>query len=132
MTKEIDITNDDGTVSTFTIRKFKPIAGREIVMGYPLSALPKVGDYDKNETLMLKLMTTVSVKIGERDLYLSTPDLVDNHVKGWNSLVMLEYEVLKYNCSFLSDPKQTLTFADWIKSSLRSFLVEVFIEAQSK
>ncbi len=130
--KEVTIINEDGTESNYTIRKFKPIIGREIVMGYPLSALPKVGDYPKNETLMLKLMSTVSVKIGDRDLFLTTADLVNNHVKDWNSLTRLEFEVLKYNCSFLSDPNKVLSLSDWAKAAMREFLVEVFIEAQGK
>lgn len=130
--KEISITNDDGTTSKYTIRKFRAIAGREIVLGYPLSSLPRVGDYKKNEALMFKLLETVSVKIGEQDLFLETPALVDNHVKNWNSLVQLEWEVLKFNCSFLNDPEKAVGLADIIKSSLRDFLVEVFLEAQAK
>ena len=56
--KEIEI---DG--KTFIISKFDAISGREIISQYPLTAIPKVGQYTANEALMLKVMHFVAVDV---------------------------------------------------------------------
>lgn len=87
---------------TFTISKFDCISGREIVTSYPLSALPKVGDYKTNEAMMLKLMCFVAVDTAGNGTLtrLVSADLVRNHVPDWETLARLEMETLEYNVSF--------------------------------
>ena len=64
----------------FILSKFPAIAGREIIAKYPLSGLPKIGDYALNEETMLKLMCYVAVNAGaDVPLCLNTAALVDNH-----------------------------------------------------
>ena len=78
-----DIELPDGSTKAFTISKFDSIAGREIVTQYPISGLPKIGDYKVNEEIMLKMMTFVSVQVGEASVVLSTRELITNHVPDW-------------------------------------------------
>lgn len=93
--KETEI---DGDV--FVLSKFPAILGREIVCGYPTSALPKVGDYKTNEDLMLKLMSRVGKKVGDEVIILSSRALIDNHIGSFETLMRLEWAMMEYNCSF--------------------------------
>lgn len=88
----------------FVLSKFNAIAGREILMQYPSSALPKVGEYATNEAMMLKILSHVGVQIDGRDepLVLSSRMLVDNHVVSTEDLMRLEWAMMNYNFSFFA------------------------------
>jgi hypothetical protein len=91
----------------FVLSKFPATVGREILLQYPTSALPKVGDYSTNEALMLRMMKYVAVIIDGRPepLELTTMELVDNHVKGASDLLRLEWAMMNYNFDFFGDGK---------------------------
>lgn len=103
--KEIDING-----KTYRISKFPATVGREIVAKYPVSNMPKLGDYKVSEEIMLKLMSYVEVVLTERSIRLSTQELVNNHVPDWEVLAQLEWEMLSYNCSFLTNGKSLSFF----------------------
>ena len=111
--KEIDVLLPDGTTKQYVISKFPAIAGREIVCKYPLSGMPKLGDYAVNEETMLKLMAYVAVPTDNGLLRLSTRALVDNHIASWETLGKLEVAMLEYNCSFFGNGRAS-TFLDGI------------------
>jgi hypothetical protein len=88
----------------YILSKFPAIAGREIVTQYPLSAIPKLGEYKTNQDLMLKIMAYVAVPIkNDEYLQLITEALVNNHVSNWETLLKLEYAMMEYNCSFFTN-----------------------------
>lgn len=93
--KEIEI---NGKI--YRISKFPATVGREIVAKYPISNMPKLGDYKVSEEIMIKLMSYVEVVLPERSIRLTTIDLINNHVPGWEVLARLEWEMLQHNCSF--------------------------------
>lgn len=103
--KEIDING-----KTYRISKFPATVGREIVAKYPVSNMPKLGDYKISEEIMLKLMSYVEVVLPDRSIRLSTQELVNNHVPDWEVLAQLEWEMLSYNCSFLTNGKSLSFF----------------------
>lgn len=103
--KEIDING-----KTYRISKFPATVGREIVAKYPVSNMPKLGDYKVSEEVMLKLMSYVEAVLLERSIRLSTQELVNNHVPDWEVLAQLEWEMLSYNCSFLTNGKSLSFF----------------------
>ena len=110
--KEFTLTGQDGKEHTYIISKFPAVQGREIVSKYPLTALPKVGDYGVNEETMLKLMSYVAVETKKGvQQRLTTLDLVNNHVRSWEDLAKIEMEMMQYNCSFFLRDK-ALTFLD--------------------
>jgi hypothetical protein len=110
---DVDIDLPDGKGKRhYTIHKFDAIAGREIVSQYPMSGIPKLGDYATNEGLMLKIMTYVTVATGDTTVGLTTPALVNNHVPGWETLAKLEWEVMQYNCSFFRNGTASTFFED--------------------
>ena len=98
----------------FILSKFPAIAGREIIAKYPLSGLPKIGDYALNEETMLKLMCYVAVNAGaDVPLCLNTAALVDNHAGNWETLGKIEVAMMEYNCSFFRDGRISTFFEDF-------------------
>jgi hypothetical protein len=101
--KEVQIPQANGTEKTFVLSKFPAITGREIIAKYPLSALPKLGEYAVNEETMIKLMGYVAVQTEKGELRLSTKALIDNHCGDWETLARLEVAMLEYNVSFFGN-----------------------------
>lgn len=117
---------------TFILSKFTATAGREIVSKYPLSMVPKLGDYAVNEATMLKLMSFVGVDLDGRTQPLSNRALVDNHCVDWETLALIEKEMLEYNCSFLTSGLVSTFLQDlaqnipqWISQMLTGLLAEL-------
>ncbi len=100
--KEIQI---DGC--TFIISKFPAVEGREIFSKYTTSNIPKVGQYEASEAIMLKMMTFVQrvPEDGSDPIRLQTKTLVNNHVPNWEILAKLEWAMLQYNFSFFQNGK---------------------------
>lgn len=101
--KEVTIANGQGAEVVFTVHKFSPLDGRKIIAGYPLAVLGSSHTYASNEAAMYQLLFYCSVVVeGEEEpVHLTDPALINEHVPDWWTLVQLEYECLKYNCSFL-------------------------------
>lgn len=115
----------DGVDKVYLISKFKAIAGRDIVTNYPVTGLPKIGDYKSNEVIMLKLMSHVAVVVGEDDaIILDSQALVDNHVPDWETLAKIEVAMMQYNCSFFQDGKIS-SFLDIIKATALQLISEI-------
>ena len=89
--KEITVKTQAGVDKAFIISKFPAIAGREIIAKYPLSGMPKLGDYQVNEETMLKLMCYVAAKTPDGgQIALTTKELINNHIPEWETLARIE------------------------------------------
>lgn len=120
--KEVPIETQRGESRVYILSKFPAVQGREIIAKYPLSAVPKLGDYAVNEETMLKLMAFVAVPQGDRPpLQLTTRALVDNHVPDWETLARIEVAMLEYNVSFFANGKGS-TFLEAIAAKAQAFL----------
>lgn len=120
--KEFSVTTQTGEPRVYILSKFPAIAGREIVAKYPLSAMPKVGDYAVNEETMLKLMAYVGVpREGAEPLQLTTRALVDNHIPDWETLARIEIATMEYNVSFFGNGKAS-GFLDAITAKAQALL----------
>lgn len=129
--KEIKVKSQDGKELTFIISKFPATAGREIVTQYPISAMPKIGDYKVNEEIMLKLMKYVSIKIGDTEQALSNRDLIDNHVPDWEVLSKIEIEMMSYNCSFFEKGKIS-NFLDNLKANMKQLISSTLTDSLAR
>lgn len=100
--KEVTAKNFDGQEKAFVISKLPATVGREILAKYPVSNIPKLGEYQASEEAMLKLMSYVGVPIDGRDepLQLTTRTLVENHIEDAEQLLRLEMAMMEYNFSF--------------------------------
>jgi hypothetical protein len=130
--KEVQIVTMAGETKTYILSKFSAIAGREIVAKYPLSSLPKLGEYAINEEVMLKLMAFVAVPLSGGEQKLTTRALVDNHVPDWETLAKLEIAMLEYNTSFFLKGGILKVF-DGLETKLRALITQTLtgLSAQS-
>lgn len=110
----------------YVISKFPAVPGRKIMTQYPISAIPKVGDYGTNEEMMYLIMTYVAVKnvTTNTEMQLVNKDLIDNHVPNWETLMKLEYLMMEYNCSFLANGKVS-SFLESIAEKLPSWISKI-------
>jgi len=130
--KEVTIEAQDGRALVFVLSKFPAVQGREIIAKYPLSAVPKLGDYAVNEETMLKLMAFVAIpRDSGEPLRLSTRALVDNHVPDWETLARLEMAMLEYNCSFFGNGKGS-TFFEAITKKAQAFLSQTLTDLSAQ
>lgn len=106
--EEITVTTGAGDDVTYVISKLPATVAREVITQYPLSAIPKLGDYARNEELMLKMMRYAGVANkgpNGDDLVFRTRELIDNHVPDFETLARLEMAMLEKNCSFFARGK---------------------------
>lgn len=119
--KSVTITDSEGRTKNYTISKLPAIAGRKIISAYPLTAVPKWGDYAANEATMLEMLTYTAVETDSGLVYLSTPELINNHVTDWECLMKLEGQMLEYNVSFFG-PTFLQSFMDQLLDRAAPFL----------
>lgn len=99
--KEITIKDLDGQDCTFIISRLPATVGREILAKYPVANAPKLGDYGVSTEAMKLMMNYVAVPREMGDpLRLKTQALIDNHVPDGQTLIRLEFEMLRYNTDF--------------------------------
>lgn len=130
--KEITIKTQAGDERTYIISKMPAIPAREIISQYPITGMPKIGDYKANETIMLKLMSYVAVQTATGQQELSTQALVNNHVPDWETLGRLEMAMMEYNCSFFRNGVAS-TFFEAIAQKLPEQITRILtaLSAQS-
>ena len=85
---------------TFIISKFPATDGREILVKYFPSGIPKIGDYQTNEECMFKMMKFVKVVNGQQHIELATKQILNNYVEDAAMLLYLEWAILEYNFAF--------------------------------
>lgn len=133
--KEVEIETADGH-KVYLISKFPAVAGREIIAQYPVSGMPKLGEYKVNEEIMLKLMAYVCVPMPETSpLALNSRTLVDNHVPDWETLARLEWAMMEYNISFFRDGKASSFLDDLLEklpASIMSILTPLLEQLSQK
>lgn len=125
--KEVTLSDMDGNAHVFIISRVPAIPARELVSQYPLTAAPKIGDYPRNEALMLKLLSYVAVPRPEGEpLRLTTAALVDNHVPDWELLARLEMAMMEYNVSFFGNGRAS-NFLDGIAQQAQQWITQTLI-----
>lgn len=118
--EERTIKDMSGNDVTFIISKVPAVAAREIFTQYIPTAMPKVGNYEENQKLMLKLMSFVAVPQESGPLNLTSQALIDNHVDGFETLMKLEKEMIEYNTSFFVPGKISSSLEPLIAKALQS------------
>lgn len=116
----------------FYISKFPAWSGREIVTQYPVTGLPKMGDYNSNAEIALKLMGFVEAITPNGTIGLTTVALINNHVPSWEAQLKLEWAMMEYNCSFFRDGRLSTSLSAlsqklpaWILKILTAFLQQL-------
>lgn len=112
--KPLTVTDTDGEDVHVILTRFPATDGREIVAGYPVANIPKLGEgYARSEEVMLKLMSFVYVEIAPgQTIPLNTRALVNNHCHDFEALMKIEMAALSYNCSFFRNGLRSTFFAN--------------------
>lgn len=120
--KDVEIKDCDGNVKTFIISRIPAIPMREVMAKYPVSNIPKLGEYQASKDVMKLLMSFVAVRVGEegneRDIPLVNEALINNHVTDAESLLRIEYAMLQYNTSFFGQGDLSTFFRELIAKHL--------------
>lgn len=130
-TKDLLITLPDGTEKTFVLSKIPAIPAREIVTQYPISAMPKLGDYKVNEQIMMNLLSYVGVTVGDKVIRLNTPQLINNHCADWEVLARVEMAMIEYNVSFFQNGGAS-TFFEVIAKKAKQLISQTLTDLQAR
>jgi hypothetical protein len=128
--KEVAITSPDGTTKTYILSKFPATVGREICTQYPIAAIPRLGDYGRNEELMLKMMCYVGIPDaapGGEALLLRTEQLVNAHIPDFETLMKIEMAMMEYNCSFFARGKAS-NFLEALLAKVQVLLTQTLMD----
>lgn len=99
--KRVHLKDVDGNEKEFVISRLPAVPMREIMAKYPVSNIPKLGEYQASKEAMLLLLSHVAVVLdGDREQRLQTEALINNHVADGEQLLRLEFAMLEYNTSF--------------------------------
>jgi hypothetical protein len=120
--KDVEIKDCDGNVKTFIISRVPAIPMREVMAKYPVSNIPKLGEYQASKDVMKLLMSFVAVRVGEgaeqREIALVNESLINNHITDGEQLLRIEYAMLQYNTSFFGQGDLSTFFRELIAKHL--------------
>jgi len=123
----------DGKSHRLILSRFDAVKGREIITKYLMSNLPKLGDYEVSEQVMLDLMSYIAVPAESELGYirLTTKALVVNHVPDWEMLGRVEKEMIAYNASFF-EPEKISSFFEWVAQKFMQKILEMSMESSPR
>lgn len=123
--KELVVKTQNGVEKTYIISKIPYMSGgREICTQFITTAAPKVGNYQMNEALSLKMFCFIAVKTDMGQVRLSSAELINNHVPDFQTGIRLEKEMLEYNFGFF-DLEKIQRSAALVADKLQAFLTPI-------
>lgn len=126
--KEVTVEDKFGNKVTVLISKIPAIPCRELLAKYPLSAMPKIGDYPVNEEAMRKLMTYVAKPLEAGDpIRLTTDALINQHIPSGELLLKVEWATMEYNVSFFAHGLSS-SFLDNIKAKAHLLTMKILTD----
>jgi len=128
--KEIEIKDCDGNVKTFILSRLPAIPMREVMAKYPVSNIPKLGEYQASQEVMELLLRYVGVVVSDeggntREIQLVNKALINNHVTDGEQLLRIEYAMLQYNTSFFGQGDLSTFLRELIAKHLPSIIQTV-------
>jgi hypothetical protein len=124
--KDVEIKDSDGDVKTFIVSKIPAIPMREVMAKYPVSNIPKLGEYNVSEEVMQLLMRYVAVRLDDgQEIALVNKALINNHVVDGEQLLRIEYAMLQYNTSFFGQGDLSTFLSGLIAKHLPSLIQTV-------
>jgi len=130
--KQVQIKTQEGVEKTYTLSKFDAISGREILTQYPISAIPKLGDYKTNKEMMLKILSFVEVTTDAgTQQRLTTEALIQSHVPDWETLARIEAGMVEYNCSFFGNGRAS-TFFEGIAQKVPALITKMLTDLSAQ
>jgi len=99
--QEITLIDIDGVERKFTLSRFPATVGMEIFYRLPISAVPKIGDFEALKVVRDDIFKYVYVDTAGGSIALSTSALIDNHTNDAETALKIIGAMLQYNYSFL-------------------------------
>lgn len=129
--KEITIVDNKGVERNYVISRI-PYAsgGREICSQFIPTSIPKLGNYQLNHELFLKMMKYVAVVTDNGQLPLTTAALIDNHIPDVKTGLLLEKEMLEYNFGFF-DLGKISAILEKFRKKLELLITKILMESQA-
>lgn len=126
------VTDQDGNDKEYILSKIPAVQAREIITQYPISAIPKLGDYKVNEAIMLKMMSYVAVNLDNGNVQpLKSMELINNHVPDAETLMRLEAAMIDYNCSFFTKGTGS-NFSALIAEKAKPWIIKILTALQAQ
>lgn len=123
--KEFKVTDRKGVERTYILSEIPASYSKEIVMQYPTSALPKVGDPAVHMKITLQMLSYVGVPNAQGEpMRLTTRELCDNHIPDLRTWMALERAMAQYNWDFFL-PEDLSNFWDRLKRMLIMWSAEM-------
>jgi len=89
---------------TYILSKFPAWSGTLLMSRLPVSMLPKIGDFGVFTECLAEVLSYVCVTMPAGEpLALKSPEIIDNHVKDWETNLLLFKAMVEYNSSFLQN-----------------------------
>jgi hypothetical protein len=130
--KVITVKDLDGVDRSYTISRFPTVDSREIITQYPVTGLPKIGDYKSNAELAAKIMCYVEVQPMQGEpIRLTTEALRNNHIPDGETHLRIEWEAMGYNTSFFGAGK-TLSFLEGFKETLKAWILSILMDLSER
>lgn len=127
--KEVTLDAPNGSSATYILFKLPYTQARKVAAYYPVSNLPKLGDYEKSEEGMRILMSNVGVRMENGEVQrLTTTALIDNHVTEAVIGIKLEAAALAYNFDFFGQGGLSAFLKSLAKDHLPS-LIQTLMES---
>lgn len=98
--QDVVIKDIDGVDRKFIISRFPATVGMEIFYRLPISAMPKIGDFEALKVVRDDIFKHVYVKTEGGDIALSTIALIDNHTGDAETALKVIGAMLQHNFSF--------------------------------
>lgn len=101
--KPFTVQDMDGNDIEVILHRLPATVGREVSAKYPMSILPKIGDYAVSQDTMQLLMKYVAIPSrteGAPPTQLKTIELINSHLPDAETLIKVEMAMLEYNFSF--------------------------------
>ena len=99
--KDVTLTDQAGADHLYRLGKIPYLPSREILSQFFTTATPKIGDYQANEKLTIKMFGYIAALTSEgSEIPLKTTELINNHVPDFVTGVKLEGAMLEHNMGF--------------------------------
>lgn len=127
--KEFKTKDMKGRERTYLISKIPASYSKEIVLQYPTSALPKIGDPAVHMRITFMMMEYVGIPRNNSEgnpvepLILTTRELCDNHIPDLRTWMAIEREIARYNWDFFL-PEDLSDFWGRLKTLLVAWSLE--------
>ncbi len=116
----------------FIISQMPCTVAQEVAFKLPPGLIPIMGNFTQAEEMYVKMLSFCErVYDDGRHIKLINKDIIDNHVPDFQTLLLLEREVIEYNYGFF-DTEKLLTLLNGLLSRAESSVSKILMDLLDK